>query len=244
MYLRNEGKAPSTVATMMSGIGYVHKLLGCSDPTNSHLVQKTIALLRNAAPSSDTRMPITLPVLTRLVKAADTVITSDFCRRLIKAMMVVAFYGFFRIGELTICPGQSHTIQLENVFISHDKIAIKLMSYKHSKGLPHIISLEKQTDGVPCPHHCLTEYLQVRGRSPGPLFDMGDSQGVPKSLFTQMFKFCVAACNWDTASFHSHSFRIGAATYAAQKGFSDAQIRLMGRWKSNAFRKYIRSPSL
>ena len=33
------------------------------------------------------------------------------------------------------------------------------------------------------------------------------------------------------------------ATFAAECGFSDAQIRLMGRWQSDAFRKYICSPS-
>ena len=44
--------------------------------------------------------------------------------------------------------------------------------------------------------------------------------------------------------YKGHSFRIGAATFAAECGFSDAQIRLMGRWQSDAFRKYIRSPSL
>jgi hypothetical protein len=34
---------------------------------------------------------------------------------------------------------------------------------------------------------------------------------------------------------------IGAASFAAENGLSDAQIRSMGRWNSNAFRKYIRS---
>jgi RES domain-containing protein len=38
-----------------------------------------------------------------------------------------------------------------------------------------------------------------------------------------------------------HSFRIGAASFAAEKSLSDAQVRFMGRWNSNAFRKYIRS---
>ena len=42
----------------------------------------------------------------------------------------------------------------------------------------------------------------------------------------------------------NHSFRIGAATWAAAKGFTDTQIRQLGRWKSNAFLNYIRTPSL
>ena len=41
-----------------------------------------------------------------------------------------------------------------------------------------------------------------------------------------------------------HSFRIGAASRAAEHRLTDTQIRLLGRWKSNAFTKYIRVPSL
>ena len=33
---------------------------------------------------------------------------------------------------------------------------------------------------------------------------------------------------------------IGAATTAAMRGLSDEEIQRMGRWKSQAFRKYIR----
>ena len=39
-------------------------------------------------------------------------------------------------------------------------------------------------------------------------------------------------------------FYIGAASWAAAKRMSDAQIRAFGRWKSNAFLLYIRTPSL
>ena len=48
----------------------------------------------------------------------------------------------------------------------------------------------------------------------------------------------------DSTRYKSHSFRISAASFAAERGMSDAQIRALGRWKSNAFLKYIRIPSL
>lgn len=48
-------------------------------------------------------------------------------------------------------------------------------------------------------------------------------------------------CGLDINRYNGQSFRIGAATYAAKKGLSDAQIRSMGRWNSNAFQKTIRS---
>ncbi|RXN33881.1 poly [Labeo rohita] len=45
-----------------------------------------------------------------------------------------------------------------------------------------------------------------------------------------------------TDNFSSHSFRIGAATTAAQKGLSQQQIQALGRWSSEAFKSYIRHP--
>ena len=41
----------------------------------------------------------------------------------------------------------------------------------------------------------------------------------------------------------SHSFRIGAATVAARNGVPDHLIQAMGRWSSNAYQLYIRTPS-
>ena len=64
------------------------------------------------------------------------------------------------------------------------------------------------------------------------------------SFFVEQLNRALRFCNLDPALYKLHSFRIGAATWAAAKGFSDTQIRQLGRWKSNAFLKYIRVPSL
>lgn len=62
--------------------------------------------------------------------------------------------------------------------------------------------------------------------------------------FTKTLSDALHYCNLDVERYKSHSFRIGAASWAAAKGMSDAQIRAFGRWKSNAFLRYIRTPSL
>jgi len=51
----------------------------------------------------------------------------------------------------------------------------------------------------------------------------------------------LAFCGLDTTRYKSHSFRIGGACHATEKGYSDAQIRALGRWKSEAFKVYLRS---
>ena len=67
-----------------------------------------------------------------------------------------------------------------------------------------------------------------------------EDQSSPAYFF---FRAC-HLCDLDPSRYKGHSFRIGAASYAADRGFSDAQIRMLGRWKSNAFLRYLRVPNL
>ena len=76
------------------------------------------------------------------------------------------------------------------------------------------------------------------------LFRTYDGHAVSRKLFTDYLALIFRVCGLDPTKYKGHSFRIGAATFAAECGFSDAQIRSMGRWKSDAFRKYIRGPGL
>ena len=48
----------------------------------------------------------------------------------------------------------------------------------------------------------------------------------------------------DPDRYKGHSFRIGAAFYAAEQGVSNDKIRHLSRWKSDAYKKHIRITSL
>ena len=45
----------------------------------------------------------------------------------------------------------------------------------------------------------------------------------------------------DASLYSGHSFRIGAATSAAQAGIQDSIIQALGRWSSGAFLVYVRT---
>ena len=84
----------------------------------------------------------------------------------------------------------------------------------------------------------------VRGSGHGPLFCFPDASPVTVGQFnTELHRYLIF-CGLDVAHYKSHSFRIGAASHAAEMGFTDAQIRTLGRWKSDAFRLYIPNDSL
>ena len=98
-YLSSRKLAPSTVTSYLSAIAYVHKIKGYCDPTKSFLIQKLLtAFSRNR--SADLRLPITRPVLHELITSLRHTNSSAFQRCLYSAMFLLAFYGFFRVGEL------------------------------------------------------------------------------------------------------------------------------------------------
>ena len=50
------------------------------------------------------------------------------------------------------------------------------------------------------------------------------------------------AAGLEMSRFSGHSLRIGAATSAAAAGVPDHLIKMLGRWQSEAYQLYIRTP--
>ena len=71
-----------------------------------------------------------------------------------------------------------------------------------------------------------------------------NSTPITRPYFAQCLCQALSFSGLDTKLYKSHSFQIGAASWAAAKGMSDAQIRTFGRWKLNTFLRYIRTPTL
>ena len=99
-FLCAKGLAPATISSYLSAIAYVHKIKGSLDPTKSFLIEKLLVALGRRG-QADVRMPISRPLLYELVSALQHTSPSAYRRSLFGAMFMTAFYGFFRIGELS-----------------------------------------------------------------------------------------------------------------------------------------------
>ena len=93
-----------------------------------------------------------------------------------------------------------------------------------------------------CAVHALMSCLSLRGDAPGPLFLFQNGQPLSRTILTDWLRQVMVSAKVP-GNFSSHSFRIGAATVAARNGVPDHLIQSMGRWSSNAYQLYVRTPS-
>ena len=228
--------------TYTSAFSFVHKLKGVTDPKSSFVVQKALSDTLKMHDRVDSRLPITTIILEKLILSLDNVVDNPYLRTLFKAMYTVSFFALMRVGEITSNADKSVALNLDQIQFRDNHVLINIRRFKHNaKRQPFELVLIKQRNVTICPVQALRDYLTIRGYHDGPLFCLPNLEPVSRDLFTKYLKLNLSFCGLNTDLYKSHSFRIGGATYYAELGLSDEQIRLIGRWKSNAFKKYIRS---
>ena len=246
------GLAASTTRTHIAALSFTFQLGGYQDLTQNFLVKKQLQGFSKVKPAMDNRLPITPNILSKLVSALPSITTSAFSNTLFHAMYVLAFSAFLRVGEITKTAGaKQHFLLAKHVTLQKDPILgnaleLTIPHFKHSNQSTTLHLQQNITNPLLCPFLTLQTFMDVRGhKSPEePLFSFMDGTPVSRQFFTENLRLSLSFCGLDTDNYHSHSFRIGAATTAAASGSSDIQIQNMGRWKSSAFKKYIRIPTM
>lgn len=239
------------MSTYVSALGYCHKLSGFPDPTKVFFIVQMLKGYGKLGSRLDSRLPITLPILHRILESSVQFCHTPYDSCLFQAMCSLAFFACMRVGELTLTTTRERgsLIQLHQLtqLVDANQVVIALkftfLDFKHnSNQRPFSVVINRRNNF--CPVQIILDYLTLRGVRPGPLFRLADGSPVPRAIFIDKLSMAIKYCGLDPSRYKGHSFRIGAASFAADAGMSDAQIRALGRWKSNAFQKYIRIPSL
>lgn len=248
--------AAATVSTYISALSYIHKLLGLQDNTQHFIVNKTLNGFKKLRTSNDNRLPITPSILKGLINSLPHTCTSLFMSKLLKAMYLLAFHAFLRVGEITgQLPPKGNNLQLSNIKFTFDNsqlpvaIEIRMSQFKHSSGkhIPVLLVQQNTSQNDLCPVKALWEYLKLRMTnmsSPQPLFSLMDDLPLSRQFFTSQLRLSLSYLGLSWKNYKSHSFRIGAATTAASMNIPEDKIQQMGRWHSKAFKKYVRIPTL
>ena len=212
-------------------------------------LQYVLRGIKRSAGSSNaarSRLPITPDILCRLRSV--WVPNNSFSNLLLWTTACLAFFGFMRMGEVTSMPGSPPSITADGVAVdSHSSPSTIRLTLHHAKTDPFgsgtAIFLGKTGHPYLCPVQALLAYLSRRpGPRSGPLLIHEGGQPLTRDQFVRLLKDALSACGIDCKGYSGHSFRIGAATAAAQAGIPDHLIKTLGRWESEAYQTYIRTP--
>lgn len=240
-----QGKSSSTINTYISALAYVHKINGWIDPTDNFIVKKLKEGCRRERSMTDSRRPISLPILKRLSELLPGFCKSTFEVRLFRAAFLLAFFGFLRVGEFT-APSKNddgaHALSANDISLKFpDAMDVKIRSSKtDQRGNSTTLAFEMGSDKLICPITAMHEYLSVRPFREGNLFVHFGGDPLTRYQFNQLLKMGIKMMGLNPQNFSSHSFRIGAATSAAINGVPIDVIKCIGRWKSSAVKLYIR----
>ena len=242
-YLSKQNLAPSTISTYLAGIAFFHKLHGYEDPTNSFITTKMLEGIRRFRPQADSRLPITADILKSLPTALSKICRDTYETLLFTSAYLVAFYGMLRVGELALTSGDQpdRPLQISDLSFLPEDMGLSLSLRKskcNQRGKPQIIKIFPAKDHTLCPIIATKRFLTVRARSTY-LFCHMNGLPITRYQFCAVLNKCLSSLGIQ-AKYHSHSFRIGAASYLADTGVSASTIKSLGSWKSDAFKRYIR----
>ena len=207
------------------------------------MVQKMLEGMKRLKTVKDARLPITIDLLKNIINALPAICSSHFETLLLRAAFCLAFFGFLRVGELTVGRQNdtSRVFHHNHVNIVENRHHIEL-TIPYSKtdqlGVGKTIVIP-ETGCQVCPLFYIS--LKQTKRTRLILLSFG---GKPLTIYqcTAVLSKVLTVLGVDTKLYKSQSFRIGAASFYHLKGESDEKIKIMGRWKSRAFQTYIRIP--
>lgn len=253
-HLADSNMVFGTIKAYLSGIRFFQIRNGLPDPCLGSIpllnyVLRGIHRLGPGAPRSP-RLPITPGILRLLLDAWSH--APDDARHdsvMLWAACCTGFFGFLRAGEFTCSSWQAfHADMLSPRDISvdsRDQPTVVSVHLRRSKSDPfgHGVTIHLGRTGLPiCPVVALLAYLALRGQRPGPLFLFRDGSPLSRQRLIHQVRQVLQTHGMEISAFTGHSFRIGAATTAASMGFEDSYIQVLGRWRSTAYQRYIRSP--
>ena len=254
--LARDGLAPATIKTYLAAVRHAQIERGFPDMREAsslprlQLVQRGVRRERaERGPPPLGRLPITPAILGRMRRVL-LPRPETYEAALTWAAATTCFFGFFRAGEITV-PSVTEfypAVHLSWGDVSTDagsppsKVRVFLKRSKTDQFGRGVAVWLGETGDELSPVAAVTAYVAHRGASLGAFFRFEDGSPLTKQCFVRLIREALVRAGIPTQGYSGHSFRIGAATTAAEAGLEDSVIQALGRWTSGAFLRYIRTP--
>ena len=226
------------IKSAISGIAYAYKIRCLTDLTKCFPVQELLRAYTKVKRTSFKRLPITKDILAKLLTFVEKYYTKPYYKHAMYTLYTIMYKLGLRISEIANYNKlYSHAILYKNCKLNKHNLTldITLETGKHlTKPVDYTIKCSKHL------YQHVYQYLRLRGNKNGPLFQHPKGKVFSRRFVVKTLKLDLEAIEIDGQFFNTHSFRSGLATDLALQGCSTEQICLIGRWKSSAFKQYLR----
>ena len=242
-----------TVKLYLVAVQDLHRELNFPLQLNKmHRLQKVLTGIKRLNPARQLdRFPITLQILHAIHTYFQPEYSQNLDHVMLWAAFTLAFFGFLRSNEFTCNAPFDPSVHLTARDItlvpnSHSPSHM-LVRIKQSKTDPfrqgHTLTIAKSTSPI-CSVMAMKDYLlQAQPPSSSPLFSfVQPGKWLTRNNLTSELRTVLKHCGLPYDKFYSHSFRIGAATTAGKAGIPSWLIKVLGRWSSDCYERYIRTP--
>ena len=153
------------------------------------------------------------------------------------------YHGCLRVGEIANSCTAKHTLNIDGLKVITKKglpcfLKLTLATHKHS--VEPVTCRIASVTGEFCPVQSALHFTKLRGSLPGPFLRFKSGKVVSRSYIANKLKFLIKQTGRATALYNTHSIRCGRATDMAIAGLPELVIKRTGRWRSNAYLRYVR----
>ena len=239
-----------TIRDYTSAIAFRHRLLDENDPRGDGSMLRLVidGCMRTDAENGylkKVRLAISGDDLVRLIVSLDL---TNFREARFAAYAVLSYFGGFRANELVESEAGLRCLWGDVNINPRSGATYILLLQRLSKGLPFGPTINIAlpiTSGRTCPLGVLTNYQGFFDKSKilptMPLFmDTFGKAYTYKDALTDM-RLYLRRIGLDGELYGTQSFRIGLATQAGKANIPDSILQLLGRWKSDCFKIYIKT---
>ncbi|SPO26927.1 uncharacterized protein UTRI_10674 [Ustilago trichophora] len=187
------------------------------------------------------KLPITLPLLRAILQELKSINSlSAWNRQVVSAAFAVSFACFLRCGEVT-WTSFDHSVTTVGAVTWYEDYAILILPASKTDpfrlGAPLVVP---KVGGIECPYASLKAICSAQRPAAAPVFAINDGfQPLTRTFFLSILRLALERLGLQPSEYAGHSFRRGAATWAASAGVDSSTIQLLGRWSSDCYRRYI-----
>jgi len=256
-----KGLKATSISGYLAGIKKLHLIKGAPEPKlRSELINMILegkknmdAQARLQNPSSE-RQPVTVDVMKLLKVQLVSWDSSEANKATAWLICSLLFHGACRGGELLCktanCFDPNVNLLRRDVQYSDKSseavgavISLKLKNPKESKDNRAAIVDIYETKSAICPVKAFKKWSRLVGstQQDGPAFCWDNGKPVTCNAMNSIIKGRLDQFI-PGHKISVHSFRTGTASMMAELGYSDQDIKSIGRWSSRAFENYIKLP--